>query len=153
MSQPRISKQKRRKIAIFIRCIGISFVAWLLFAVSSIHTHYIKAAITYVNIPEQRAFHPLQSDTVNVRLNMSGWKIFLSKLHPDTPEIQVDLSGLKTRNFIVFTNQLGFVNRQFPLESKVVAISPDTLFFDFSKQTQRKVPVKPVYDINFKKQY
>ena len=153
MSQPRISKLKRRKIAIFIRCIGISFVAWLLFAVSSIHTYYMKAAISYVNIPEQRAFHPLQSDTVNVRLNMSGWKIFLSKLNPDTPQIQVDLSGLKTRNFIVFTNQLGYINRQFPVENKVVAVSPDTLFFDFSKQTQRKVPVRPVYDIDFKKQY
>lgn len=84
---------------------------------------------------------------------MSGWKIFLRKMNPDTPHIQVDLSGLKTRNYIVFTNQLGYINRQFPVDNQVIAVSPDTLFFDFSKQTQRKVPVRPLYDIQFKKQY
>ena len=153
MVQPRISKVKRRKIAIFLRCLIISFIAWLLFSISSVQTFTIKAGISYVNIPEQKAFHPLQSDTVNVRMKLSGWKIFLKKLNPDTPHIQVDLSGLKTRSYIVFTNQLGYINRQFPTDNQVVGVSPDTLFFDFSKQTQRKVPVRPLHHIQFKKQY
>ncbi|QBQ40679.1 CdaR family protein [Sphingobacterium psychroaquaticum] len=153
MAQPRISKVKRRKLAIFLRCIVISFFAWLLFAISSIQTYTIKAGISYVNIPEQKAFHPLQSDTVSVRMKMSGWKIFLKKLYPDTPHVQVDLSGLKTKSFIVFTNQLGYINRQFPADNQVVSVSPDTLFFDFSKQTQRKVPVRALYSMQFKKQY
>ena len=153
MAQPRISKTRRRKIAIFVRCLGLSFVAWLLFAVSTEQTYHIKAGINYVNIPESRAFHPLQSDTVSIRMRMSGWKIFLDHLHPDTPQVQVDLSGLKTRNYVVFTNQLGYINRQFPADHQVLAVSPDTLYFDFSKQTQRKVPVHPLYDIQFKKQY
>ncbi|WP_437921769.1 hypothetical protein [Sphingobacterium sp. LRF_L2] len=144
---------KRRKIAIFLRCVGISFVAWLLFAVSSIQVYTMKAGISYVNIPEKKAFHPLQSDSVSIKMKMSGWKIFMKKMHPDTPHIQVDLSGLKTRSFIVFTNQLGYINRQFPSDNQVVAVSPDTLFFDFSKQTQRKVPVRPLHSIQFKKQY
>lgn len=153
MAQPRISKVKRRKIAIFLRCMGISFIAWLLFAVSSVQTYTINAGISYVNIPEKKAFHPLQSDTVSIRMKISGWKIFMKRLQPDTPHIQVDLSGLKTRNYIVFTNQLGYINRQFPSDNQVVGVSPDTLFFDFSKQTQRKVPVRPLYDMQFKKQY
>lgn len=153
MVQPRIGKVKKRKIAIFLRCILLSFVAWLLIAISSVQTFTIKAGISYVNIPEQKAFHPLQSDTVSIQMKMSGWKIFLRKLQPDTPHVQVDLSGLKTRSFIVFTNQLGYINRQFPVDNQVVSVSPDTLFFDFSKQTQRKVPVKPMYSMQFKKQY
>lgn len=153
MAQARISKVKRRKIAIFLRCLVISFVAWLLFAVSTIQTYTIKAGISYVNIPENKAFHPLQSDTVSIRVKMSGWKILLDKLQPDTPRINVDLGGLKTRSYIVFTNQLGYINRQFPSDNQVASVSPDTLFFDFSKQTQRKIPVKPVFNIQFKKQY
>lgn len=153
MAQPRRAKVRQRKIAIFLRCIVISFLAWLLIAISSEQTYIIKAGISYVNIPEQKAFHPLQSDTVSVHMKMSGWKIFLKKLYPDTPQVQVDLSGLRTRSFIVFTNQLGYINRQFPTDNQVVSVSPDTLFFDFSKQTQRKVPVKPVYSLQFKKQY
>ena len=153
MVQPRRAKVKKRKIAIFLRCILISFVAWLLIAIANEQTYTIKAGITYVNVPEQKAFHPLQSDTVSVNMKMSGWKIFLKKLYPDTPQVQVDLSGLRTRSFIVFTNQLGYINRQFPADNQVVSVSPDTLFFDFSKQTQRKVAVKPIYSLQFKKQY
>lgn len=153
MAQPRISKVTRRKISIFIRCLIISFVAWLLFAVSTEQIYTIKAGISYVNIPENKAFHSLQSDTVSIRMRMSGWKILIKKLYPDTPHIKVDLSGLKTRNYILFTNQIGYVNRQFPADNQVMSVSPDTLFFDFSKQTQRKVPVKPILGLQFKKQY
>lgn len=153
MRQRKLGKVQKRKITIFLRCIVISFVAWLLIAVSNKYTFIIKAGIEYVNIPDKRAFHPLQSDTVNVKVKMSGWNVLLSKLKPDTGSVQVDLSALNTRNFIVFTNQIGFINRQFPIEKQVISISPDTLYFDFSKQTQRKVPVKVPMNMSFKKQY
>ncbi len=153
MAQPRFTKTKRRKLAIFLRCLVISFIAWLLFAVSTEQTFRIDAGISYVNIPENKAFHPLQSDTVSIRMRMSGWKMFVKRLRPDTPHIQVDLSGLRTRNYIVFANQLGYINRQFPADNQVIGVIPDTLYFDFSKQTQRKVPIRPLYDIQFKKQY
>ncbi|WKK57153.1 MULTISPECIES: hypothetical protein [unclassified Sphingobacterium] len=109
--------------------------------------------MSYVNLPENKAFHPLQSDTVTVKLKMTGWKVLMERIRPDTAKIQVDLSGLKTRNFIVFGSQIGFINRQFRQEEQVVAVSPDTLYFDFSKQTQRKVPVKAVHSLTFQKQY
>ena len=149
----RISKVQRRKLSIFLRCILISFLAWTLFAISSDYTFSKKASMSYVNLPENKAFHPLQSDTVTVKLKMTGWKVLMERIRPDTAKIQVDLSGLKTRNFIVFGSQIGFINRQFRQEEQVVAVSPDTLYFDFSKQTQRKVPVKAVHSLTFQKQY
>lgn len=153
MALRRINKVQRRKLSIFLRCIIISFLAWTLFAISSDYTFTKKASMSYVNLPENKAFHPLQSDTVTVKIKMSGWKVFMERLHPDTAKIQVDLSGLKSRNFIVFGNQIGFINRQFPTDKQVVAVSPDTLYFDFSKQTQRKVPVKAVESLTFQRQY
>lgn len=153
MALRRINKVQRRKLSIFIRCIIISFLAWTLFAISSDYDFTKKAGVTYVNLPENKAFHPLQSDTVSIKLRMSGWAVFMQRLKPDTIGIQVDLSGLKNRNFIVFSRQIGFLNQQFPTDEQVVSVSPDTLYFDFSKQTQRKVPVKAVQDLNFQKQY
>ncbi|WP_254527953.1 MULTISPECIES: YbbR-like domain-containing protein [unclassified Sphingobacterium] len=153
MALRRINKVQRRKLSIFLRCIIISFLAWTLFAISSDYTFTKKASMSYVNLPENKAFHPLQSDTVTVKIKMSGWKVFMERLHLDTAKIQVDLSGLKSRNFIVFGNQIGFINRQFPTDKQVVAVSPDTLYFDFSKQTQRKVPVKAVESLTFQRQY
>lgn len=153
MKRRRFNKNQRRKISIFVRCIIISFIAWTLIAVSNKYTVTLKTGIEYVNIPEKRAFHPLQSDTVKVRVKMSGWDMLFSKFNPDSSNLQVDLSNLKNRNFIVFSNQLGFINRQFPANKQVTHVSPDTLYFDFSKQTQRKVPVKVPYNITFRKQY
>lgn len=107
----------------------------------------------YVNAPENRAFHPLQSDTVEVRLEANGWQLLFSSFQSTTETIQVDLSGLRSRNWVVFANQLGFINRQFPANKQVISVSPDTLYFDFSKQTERKVPVKALHRLQFHKQY
>lgn len=151
--QKRLSKIQRRKITIFFRCIVISFVAWLLIAISNKYAIVVKAGLEYVNLPEKKAFHSLQSDTVSVKMKMSGWEVILARLKPETVNIRVDLSTLSTRNFIVFSNQIGFLNRQFPADKQIVAVSPDTLYFDFSKQTQRKIPVHVPQSISFKQQY
>lgn len=153
MVKRKISKTQRRKITIFLRCIVISFVAWSLFAISSSYVYYQAANISYVNLPEEKAFHSLQSDMVTVRLRMTGWEVMMKRLKPDTTNIRVDLNGLKTRNFIVFSNQIGFINRQFPANKQAVGVFPDTLYFDFSQQTQKRVPVRPLAALTFKKQY
>lgn len=153
MPTQRISKVQRRKINVFLRCVVISFIAWSFFAISSTYEYQQTAVITYVNLPENKAFHPLQSDMVTVKLNMSGWDLLAKRFRPDTAKVRVDLSGLRNRNFIVFSNQIGFINRQFPAKHQVINVSPDTLYFDFSKQTQRKVPIKPVYQLTFKNRY
>ena len=111
----RINKTQRRKINVFVRCVGISLLAWLLFSISNQYTVSVKAAIEYVNLPEKRAFHPQQSDTVKVKLEMTGWQFLFSKAALETPKVQVDLSSLKTKDWIVFSNQLGFINRQLSL--------------------------------------
>lgn len=153
MPAMKLNKTQRRKLSIFVKCIFFSFLAWALFAVSNKYIYSVKAGIQYVNAPGNKAFHPLQPDTVNVRLETTGWQLLFSSFRPVVQSIQVDLSGLQTRNWIVFANQLGFINRQFPANQDVMSISPDTLYFDFSKQTERKIPVKPVYHIEFGKQY
>src|SRR5690606_24027910 len=62
-------------------------------------------------------------------------------------------SGLKTRDWIVFSNQMGYINKQFSANQRIVSIYPDTLFFNFSKQDVKKVTVDLSKDIHFKKQY
>ncbi|HWK98769.1 MAG TPA: hypothetical protein VNQ55_02430 [Parapedobacter sp.] len=136
-----------------MKCVIFSFLAWALFAVSNNYVYTIKVGMQYVNAPDNRAFHPLQSDTVNVRLEASGWQLLFSSFQSPDEVIQVDLSGLRSRNWVVFANQLGFVNRQFPVNRQVISVSPDTLYFDFSKQTERKVPVKALHHLQFRKQY
>ncbi|WP_353546241.1 CdaR family protein [Rhinopithecimicrobium faecis] len=148
-----MNKSQKRKLAMFAKCMLISFLAWTFFAVSNEYTYQMRASLDYVNLPENKAFHPQQSDTVSLKVSMTGWQVLMTKFQNDTPKVQVDLSGLKNRNWIVFSNQIGFINRQFPSEKRVLAVRPDTLYFDFSKQSQKKVPIKPITSIQFKKQF
>ncbi|WP_345232189.1 hypothetical protein [Olivibacter ginsenosidimutans] len=83
----------------------------------------------------------------------TGWQVLFSNLRLKPQGIQVDLSGLKTRDWVLFSNQLGYINRHFSANQRIVSISPDTLFFNFSKQDVKKVTVNLSKDINFRKQY
>ena len=148
-----LTKLQKQKARIFIVCIVISVLSWGLFAMSSKYLYRVPAAIRYVNAPDNKAFHPLQSDTVNLQVEGSGWQVLFSKLSLQSQDIDIDLSPLRTRDWIVFSSQMGFINRQFGGTQRVVSITPDTLYFDFSKQTVKKVPVKLISDFSFQKQY
>lgn len=148
-----LNKKQQKKLSLFAFCLLVSFLVWSLFALSNRYIYTVKVSLNYVNIPPKRAFHPLQSDTVNMQVEGTGWQVLFSNLRLKPQGIQVDLSGLKTRDWILFSNQLGYINRQFSANQRVVSISPDTLFFNFSKQDVKKVTVNLFKEIEFRKQY
>ena len=148
-----LNRKQRQKLRIFSVCLVLSFLVWVLFALANNYTYHIQVPLRYVNAPDNKAFSPLQSDTVNMEVQGSGWQVLFSKLRFQANAVRVDLSGLKNRNWVVFSSQLGFINEQFDRNQQVVSIAPDTLFFDFSKQTVKKVPVLLESDLHFKPQY
>lgn len=153
MATIQLSKKQQRKLRIFSISVVISVCAWFLFALSNKYLYRVAAPVQYINVPDNKAFHALQSDTVTLRVEGSGWQILFSKLRFKPQVISVDLSGLKNKNWIMFSSQLGFINRQISANQRIVSISPDTLYFDFSKQTVKKVPIQLKLDVAFKKQY
>lgn len=148
-----LSKKEQQKLRIFSISIVVSFIAWCVFALSNNYLYRVPTAVQYINAPENKAFHPLQSDTVSLQVEGTGWQILFSKLRLQPTTIKVDLSGLKNRNWVMFSSQLGFINRQIPGNKRIITVSPDTLYFDFSKQAVKKVPVHLVSNLSFKKQY
>jgi YbbR domain-containing protein len=148
-----LNKKQQKKLSLFAICLFISFLVWSLFALSNRYIYTVKASLNYVNVPPKRAFHPLQSDTVAMQVEGTGWQVLFSNLRLKPQDIHVDLSGLKTRDWILFSNQMGYINRQFSANQRIVSISPDTLFFNFSKQDVKKVTVNLSKDIKFRKQY
>lgn len=130
-----------------------SFIAWVLFAVSNKYIYSKNVGLEYINFPTNKAFLSLQPDSATVRIEATGWQLLFTSLAQEERLVQVDLSGLQNRDFISFANQIGFINRQFPSNQRVVSVSPDTLFFDFSAQTEKRVPVRVVHDLRFARQF
>jgi YbbR domain-containing protein len=149
----KLSKLERRRLSLFFFCLVFAVGAWLFFALSNRYVYEAGTLVKYSNFPQNKAFHPLQSDTVKLQVEGTGWQLVFSKLRINPHSVTVDLKDLNRRNYVTFSEQLSFLNRQLESDQKVISVQPDTLYFDFSTRTVKKVPVKVDKSIGFKAQY
>lgn len=134
-------------------CFLIAVLSWLVLALNSKYVYTAKTMMLYKNFPQNRAFHPLQSDTIDLQVEGTGWELIFNKLRINPANVDVDLSRLNNSDFIVFTNQLANINRQINNKQKVIGAIPDTLYFNFTKSYQRKVRIKLNASLAYKSQF
>jgi YbbR domain-containing protein len=149
----KFSKVERRRISLFFVCLIFAVGAWMFFALSNRYVYQVQTLVRYVNFPDNKAFHSLQSDTVDLQVEGTGWQLLFSKLRINPQSVDVDLEKLKKQTFIDLSDQLTYINRQFESNQKVVNIRPDTLYFDFSSRAVKKIPIRLNYDIRFQSHY
>lgn len=149
----KLTKIERKRILTLITCLLLAIGAWLFMALNNKYVYTAKTVLVYKNTPQKRAFHALQSDTVDLQVEGTGWQLLFARLRIKPQSIAINLDKLNTRNFILFSEQLYNVNRQLETSQKIISVKPDTLYFDFSEKTLKRVPVKLVSDFGFVKQY
>lgn len=134
-------------------CLLMAIGAWLFLSLNNKYVYTAKTVLVYKNFPQKRAFHALQSDTVDLQIEGTGWQLLFARLRIKPQSIAISLDKLNSRNFILFSEQLYNVNRQLETSQKIISIRPDTLYFDFSERTVKRVPVRLVSNFTFAKQY
>lgn len=149
----RLNKAERRRLTIFVSCLGVAILAWLFFALSNVYVYEVSAGLNYRNAPINKAFHPLQGETVSLKVEGTGWDLLFSKLNMLPGTVDVDVSELNTKNYVIIEKQLNEVNRKFRSNQRIISIEPDTLYFDFSSRIIKKVPVNLLYRISFASQH
>jgi YbbR domain-containing protein len=149
----KFSKVERRRISLFFVCLLFAVGAWMFFALSNRYVYQVQTLVRYVNFPDNKAFHSLQSDTIDLQVEGTGWQLLFSKLRINPQSVDVDLGKLKKQTFINLSDQLNYINKQFESTQKVVNIRPDTLYFDFSSRAVKKIPIRLNYDIRFESHY
>lgn len=149
----KFSKVERRRISLFFVCLIFAIGAWMFFALSNRYVYQVQTLVRYVNFPDNKAFHSLQSDTVDLQVEGTGWQLLFSKLRINPQSVNVDLEKLKKQTYVDLSDQLTYINRQFESNQKVVNIRPDTLYFDFSSRAVKKIPIRLNYDIRFQSHY
>lgn len=149
----KLTKIERKRFLVLITCLLLAIAAWLFMALNNKYPYTVKTVLKYNNIPQKKAFHPLQSDTVDLQVEGTGWQLLFARLRIKPQSIAISLERLNNRNFILFSEQLYQVNNQLETSQKIISVKPDTLYFDFSEKTVKRVPVKLVSDIRFVKQY
>ena len=149
----KLSQSERRRLSLFFICLALALGAWLFFALSNSYIYQARTVVRFVNFPQNKAFHSLQSDTVKLQIECTGWRLLFSKLRIKPNSVDIDLKDLNKQTFINLSDQLGFINRQFSSTQKIVYIQPDTLYFDFSSRSIKRVPIKLLSNIQFARQY
>ncbi|WP_142529643.1 CdaR family protein [Pedobacter westerhofensis] len=149
----RLTKIERKRFLVLITCLLLAIAGWLFLALNNKYVYTAKTVLVYKNFPQKKAFHPLQSDTVDLLVEGTGWQLLFARLRVSPPSINISLDKLNNRNYILFSEQLYSVNSQLETSQKIISVRPDTLYFDFSKRTVKRVPVKLVSKLTFARQF
>lgn len=149
----KLSQVEKRRILIFIVCLLCAMGAWMFMALNNKYVYTAKTVLFYKNIPQKRAFHPLQSDTVDLMIEGTGWQLVFARLRLKPQSINLSLLELNQRNYTVISQQLFNINKGLESSQTVISVRPDTLYFDFTPRTTKRVPLKMIEKLSFVKQY
>ncbi|MBV8388701.1 MAG: YbbR-like domain-containing protein [Mucilaginibacter sp.] len=153
MALVKLSASERRRVSAFFTCLILAAVAWVFTTLSNSYNFTVKEVLVYKNTPQKRAFHSLQTDTVNATLQGTGWDMIFSKMNFENKKITVDLHTLDNKDYVVLSSQLREINDRKEFDNQIVGLSPDTLYFDFSNRAVKRVPIRLVYSINYRQQH
>ncbi|WP_199120933.1 YbbR-like domain-containing protein [Pedobacter sp. ASV28] len=149
----RLTKLERKRFGIIVLCAICATAAWLFLALNKKYPYTVQTELIYKDEPQRKAFKALQPDTVDLKVEGTGWQLIFARLRIKPPSITVSLQKLNTRSFILFSEQLDQINKQLETSQKVISVTPDTLFFDFSRRTNKRIPIKLVSKLSFIPQY
>ena len=149
----KLSATERRRLSAFFTCLVLAVVAWLFSVLSSPRPYTIKAVLSFKNTPQRRAFHSLQSDTVNATVNGNGWQMLFSKMNGPNKVITIDLRTLENRSYVVLNSQLDAINNRKEIDQQITEFNPDTLYFDFSNRREKRLPVNLLTNIRYGQQF
>lgn len=149
----KLSATEQRRLSVFFTCLVLAIVAWVLVTLSKPYNFTVKRALVFKNAPQRRAFHSLQPDTINVVVKGSGWQMLFAKMDNGSKPIHIDLHTLDRENYVVLNTQIKAINKSWEVGHEVVDFKPDTLYFDFSNRSIKRVPVKLVSGLVYEQQY
>ncbi|WP_113662553.1 YbbR-like domain-containing protein [Pedobacter nanyangensis] len=149
----KLTRIEQKRFGAILICAVCAIGAWLFLALNKKYPYTVQTELLYKDEPQGKAFKALQPDTVDLKVEGTGWQLLFARLRIKPPSITVSLQKLNSRSYVVFSEQLEQVNRQLETSQKVISVKPDTLFFDFSRRTNKRVPLKLISKLTFAPQY
>lgn len=150
-----------KKIPIFLSCLLVSFIFWLLIILSKNYTMVVKFKVKYLNLPTEKVLVNKLPNDFLVELNATGFYLLSLKWNQKQDTIFLHTENLKPiiateydKDFYILPNsQLKELSTKLSANAKILRIYPDTLFFYFDKKKTKILPVKLNASFSFEKQY
>jgi len=149
----------RRKIIVFLLCLGVSSLLWLLLAFNEFYTSRFVVPVKYINMPNDNLLMDHLPKEAEIEVSGSGFHILSYRLRPQLAEVIIDgrnmgtlPAGKKNGSFLTTLHAIDYFNRLHG-DIKALNIFPDTIFFTFFNRGFNKVPVQVSSYLEFVNQY
>ncbi|MFB6258176.1 MAG: CdaR family protein [Flavobacteriales bacterium] len=149
-----------RKLNVFLVCLLISSIIWLLIALSKDYSTVIRFPVDHKGFPENRIVTDPPPRSLYLEVHSHGFELLAYKFFSRKQPITVDMEELrfrdpkKERNAYLPTRELlDKFSRQFPENTRIRDVNPDTLFVSLAPKAKKKVKVLPELDLAFREQF
>ncbi|MDX9883685.1 MAG: YbbR-like domain-containing protein [Prolixibacteraceae bacterium] len=158
----RIVKPHDRRVVIYLICVGIATVFWLLNMLGKEYTADIELPVRYTNLPANKVLINDLPQKFTLHANAFGFTLLRHKLSLSFSPLIFSVNdftrsimetGKKPEYIILTESYLNDISAQLSSDVKVLDISPDTLRFNFDQIIQKKVKVYPHVQVEPKQQY
>ena len=140
--QPKAFKNK--KVQIFLVFLAAAFLAWLVSNMSETYTDEATFLLRYKNVPDSLFLTDTSRNSIQARLQTTGFQFMALGLK--NTEIAVDLTQLGVRDSLYYMAPDQYrrqIERQLSKNITLVDMDRDTLYFNFVRVYEKKVPVRP----------
>lgn len=146
---------KRRVITFFI-CLFVSASFWLLMTLSKEYTVVERFPVQYSHIPSDKVISNNLPQDLDIEIKAKGFGLLAYKFRKHHETISLDirdakLLGRKGVYYLIANDRIDKINLQLNKETRVLKVSPDTIFINFNKKVNKVVPVKSNLSLEFDK--
>ena len=150
-----------KRVLIFFFFVLLSIVFWLLTAMNKEYVTTISYPVRYIRFPEDKVLVNDVPDRLNLTVNANGFTLLSNKLKSRLTPIIFDVKSFSPNRFrndpssvyILSSYAKDVISRQLSSDIEIIDIKPDTLIFNFAPRKEKRIPVKPVLNLTFEKQF
>lgn len=126
---------------------------WFLNILNKQHLFKLENYIQFYNLPEDKALSMKQARKISFTVQGSGWNFVRSKMQLMSDTLKIDYLTIQDRDEIDLNKSLLDFESQWNGKLRIMNIYPSKINYIIEKKRIRKVPIIPVYTLNFSNEY
>ena len=156
----KIDNKTRNEFFIFLLCLLLSALSWLMIELSKEYTIEFTFPLKYINTEKRNLLISEAPDNMSAYITANGYKIIkmkyfetLDTLLLDVTKVKINQSNNKTYTGWAKARDVVAFNQRKLYNKKINATKTDTLFITFTKAAYKQVKVSPDLNLVFAKGY
>jgi hypothetical protein len=156
------TQKEDNRLFIFLVCLLISSVLWLVNSMGRSYETIIDMPIEYTNLPKNKVLVSSPPEKIQVRVEAEGFAILRTRMQFAVDPVKFDvkvftndmmsISGASEYH-LVTSHYMRQILRQMNSRINIIDMLPDTLVFKFDQIVEEKKPIRANFDLTFANQF